>query len=113
MGKQHLATRGWGDIVDEPIRKFEKILEFVLEGEEMFDKVKLLWTMQVGGTFAAGTDQAVANQVFGTEGVNGGPRVPVTATAGQVAMVADLRLALDNCHAIYQAMDAAKLRKFT
>lgn len=55
-------------------------------------------------TYAGGTDQAFADLLF--QEVNGNPDpIADTATAEQVALVADLSLAIQALHELYQAAD--------
>lgn len=109
--------RGVNDTVGD---MSEKILRAVLDGEELFQQLQEMWT------FAGGTDQAVADQLFinkwSVRDTDGDGNMDTGANAEEVAMAVDAKNAALSMHQLYEALTngtvaaddrASKLRRMT
>ena len=92
----HMSEKTWYTVSDEVSRKLEKLVQFIVENESLYDELLELWD------YHGNVDQAVADQLFE------GP-----ATAEQVAMAADMRAAMVAAHNVHETADLSAIRKLT
>ena len=92
----HTTEKRWANSSQQVSNNVQAIKEILLTGEELYQELLELWS------FHGNDNQLVANQLF--EG---------TATAEQVAQVADARSAMVAVHDIYIGADLAALRRMT
>lgn len=92
----HISEKTWDTVSDETHRKMNKLVQFIVEGEALYQELLRLWL------YHSNDDQAVADQLFGSVD-EGGAAVP--ATAEQLAKVVDLKNSLIAAHSIHE--DAA------
>lgn len=107
---KHLRERTWADVYDEPARKLEKLVQFINECEECYQKTMAIWAVNDG------TDRKVAKQLFGQSGDTAGLGRGQVAqkenvTNEEIEMVADLKAALAVAHTIATTADIAAIRK--
>ena len=80
----------------------ERVIKSLLEGEELFQQLTEMWT------FAGGTDQAMADQLFKDSWINrdsdGDGNMDTQANAEEVAMASDAKTAMVAIHNLYQAL---------
>jgi len=86
----------WFDASDVVQRKLQKLLQFILEGENEYQELLILWS--VNGNI----DQNVADQLF-----------EVTADATQLLMTQELKAAMTAAHDIYMTADLTAIRQQT
>lgn len=79
-----------------------KVLEAILDGEELFQQLQEMWT------FVGGTDQAMADQLFkevwSVRDTDGDGNMDTQANAQEVAMAVDAKNACLAMHQLYEAM---------
>jgi len=95
----HISEKRWADTSDEVNRKLQKLMQFIVESEDLYQELVQLWQYNGGPT----ANQAVANQLF-----QGDP-----ASAAELGMAVDMRAALIAAHDIFLTADLAAIRKMT
>lgn len=109
----YINERDWDHIADEVSRKGEKLLQFVTECEELYQKHSALWQQQRDkGRADPQVTDGLAKQLMKKRRNRDGDEADGPANDNEVQMLNDLEGALDAMHAIYQAADFEALRKF-
>lgn len=94
----HSSTMRWDEAQNLVSASAQELLDALLRAESRYQELFEVYQ------YSGATDQALADQLF--QDLNGNP-VPITgtATAEQVAMIADLRAAIQAMHQLYEAAD--------
>ena len=106
----HTSEKRWNDVSTSVNQKAATLLESLVTGKEIFEQLEELWT------FAGGTDQAVADQLFADDIAALGYS-PAVADADMVQKVSDAKAAMQVINNLYATADTAgdldKLRRMT
>lgn len=111
----HSSQLRWQNAAQDVTTSAAQTLRAIVDAEEIYQDLLEAYN------YAGGSDQAFADLLFQDDNGNPDP-ITDTATAAQVAIVTDLRLAIQSLHELYQAMNnvavaqedrAARLRRMS
>lgn len=109
----YINERSWDHIVDEVSRKGEKLVQFVTECEDLYQKHSILWQRRArGGASEGQVNEELTKQLMKNRRGKNGDQLDAPASAAELEMLTDLKNALEAMHAIYAATDFEALRKF-